>query len=270
MIKKIKNFNLRTIANSGECFRINEVEENVFNIQSTDKFLRIKYLGNDRFDFDCSEKEYKFYEHYFDLTTDYSVFKRICKKNDTFLKKCIDYSIGLKILNQDIFETIISFIISQRKSVKAIMTSIERLCKAGGKRIKNKYGEFYTFPTAKDILNIGHSKLSACGLGYREKYILDFCESIVHKNIDLKSYNNLSDVELIDELMKINGVGIKVSSCIALFAYHRLSICPKDVWINRVLDKKYKGKIPRAYEKYAGIIQQYWFNYTRLNQSAVI
>ena len=71
---------------------------------------------------------------------------------------------------------------------------------------------------------------------------------------------------MIEELLKIKGVGIKVASCVALFAYHRMSICPVDVWINRVLEQKYNGKIPDEYKKYAGMIQQYWFNYTRINK----
>ena len=128
MIKKIKNLNLRTIANSGQCFRMYEVDENVFNIFSTDRFLRVNVISNDTFDFKCSEKELNFYKSYFDIGNDYNKYKKVCKKNDVFLKKCINFSEGLRILNQDKFETIISFIVSQRKSVKAIQTSIERLC----------------------------------------------------------------------------------------------------------------------------------------------
>ena len=78
--------------------------------------------------------------------------------------------------------------------------------------------------------------------------------------------SKLCDEDLINKLLEIRGVGIKVASCIALFAYHRMSICPKDIWINRVLEQKYNGKVPSVYEKYAGIIQQYWFNYTRINK----
>ena len=164
MIKNIKNLNLRTIANSGQCFRMYEVEENVFNIFSVDKMLRVKVLNNNTFDFDCSEKEFKYYSHYFDLSDNYDKYSKVCKKSDKFLKKCIEFSNGLRILNQDKFEMIISFIISQRKSVKAIQTSIERMCKLSGKKIKNKYGEFYAFPSAKEILKLSKSKLLSCGM----------------------------------------------------------------------------------------------------------
>ena len=266
MIKKIKNLNLRTIANSGQCFRMYEVEDGVFNIFSTDKMLRVKVIDNNIFNFECSEKEYKFYEKYFDFNTNYDKYAKVCKSNDVFLKKCIKFSNGLRILNQDKFEIVISFIISQRKSVKAIQTSIERLCKLCGKKIKNEFGEFYAFPDAKSIIKLSDAKLNSCGLGYRKEYIVNFCKDYIAGNYDLDSFDKLSDEELINKLISIKGVGIKVASCVALFAYHRMSICPKDVWINRVLDKKYNGKVPKDYEKYAGIIQQYWFNYTRINK----
>ena len=266
MIKKIKNLNLRTIANSGQCFRMYEVEENVFNIFSVDKMLRVKVLNNNTFDFDCSEKEFKYYSHYFDLSDNYDKYSKICKKSDKFLKKCIEFSNGLRILNQDKFEMIISFIISQRKSVKAIQTSIDRMCKLSGKKIKNKYGEFYAFPSAKEILKLSKSKLLSCGMGYRTDYIIEFCKDYIAGKYDLEAMNKLPDEELLNTLLSIKGVGVKVASCVALFAYHRMSICPIDVWIARVLDKRYNGKIPKEYEKYAGMIQQYWFNYTRINK----
>ena len=266
MIKKIKNLNLRTIANSGQCFRMYEISENEFDIYSTDKYLRVKVINNDTFDFACSSREFVFYENYFDLKNNYEKYAKVCKKNDIFLKKCIGFSKGLRILNQDKFEMIISFIISQRKSVKAIQTSIERLCKLAGKKIKNRNCAYYAFPTAKEILKLSKAKLLSCGMGYRTEYIIDFCRDYLAGKYDLEAYDELPDELLIEKLLSIKGVGIKVASCVALFAYHRMSICPIDVWINRVLEQKYNGKIPNCYKEYAGMIQQYWFNYTRINK----
>ena len=266
MKKNIKNLDLHTIAESGQCFRFYEIEKNVFNVYTTDKFLRIYKISNNEFDFKCSKNEFKFFENYFDLQTDYSKFSRICDKKDEFLKRCIDYSKGLRILNQDKFETIISFIISQRKSIKAIKTSIERLCRLAGNRYKTIYGYYYTFPTASQILKLSKEDLKSCGLGYRIEYIIEFCKRYSYDEFNFKKMEKLSSDKLISKLMTIKGVGIKVASCIALFAFHRLDICPRDVWINRVIDKRYKGKIPKSYEKYLGIIQQYWFNYV-VNQN---
>ena len=269
MIIHVKDFNLTTIANSGQCFRIHEIEDNVFNVQVFDKFLRVYRLSNDIYDFKCSKREVEFFKNYFDLNTNYNKYKSICKSNDTFLLKCIKKSSGLRILNQNKFETIISFIISQRKSIKAIMTSIERLCMMAGNKYKNKYGIFYGFPTASQILKLSKSDLQKCGLGYRVEYITNFCKDFVLKKYNLENMSKLKSDELIEKLMTIKGVGIKVASCIALFAYHRVDICPKDVWINRVIDKEYGGKIPTSYDKYLGIIQQYWYNYAVNNKNTL-
>lgn len=266
MKKIIKNLDLRTIADSGQCFRFYEVKDNVFDVYTTDKHLRIYKISKNAFDFKCSKKEYAFFEDYFDLKTDYNKFSRICDKSDEFLKRCIDYSQGLRILNQDKFEMLISFIISQRKSIKAIRTSIERLSRLCGKKRKSEYGDYYAFPTAEQIVKISKSKLASCGLGYRLEYIVDFCKDYLMGKYDLNAFSKLSNDELLDALMEIKGVGLKVASCVALFAYHRLDICPKDVWINRVIEKKYKGKFPDKYNKYAGIIQQYWFNYSHIEK----
>lgn len=266
MILNIKDFNLRIIANSGQCFRINEVDDDVFDVITTNKFLRIVRISDEIYDFKCSKTEYLFYKDYFDLKSDYNLYKSIPKSDDAFLKKCITYGKGLRILNQDKFETIISFIISQRKSIKAIKTSIERLCRLAGNRYKTIYGYYYTFPTASQILKLSKGDLKSCGLGYRIEYIIEFCKRYSYDEFNFKKMEKLSSDKLISKLMTIKGVGIKVASCIALFAFHRLDICPRDVWINRVIDKRYKGKIPKSYEKYLGIIQQYWFNYV-VNQN---
>lgn len=265
MIKKnIKNLNLSIISNSGQCFRMIEKEKNTFDILFNDKYVRVYYDGCDEFSFDCSDKFFdKYLYEYFDLETDYKKFIKICDRDDAFLNECISKSDGLRILRQDKFETIISFIISQRKSIEAIRTSIKRLCTLAGKKIESRYGTFSAFPTAKEILNLSKQSIKSCGLGYREEYILKFCREYEMGFYDLDDFDKLTDDELIEELMKIKGVGIKVASCIALFAYHRFSICPRDVWIKRVIDEKYGGSIPKKYEKYQGIIQQYWFNYAK-------
>ena len=267
MIKKIKNLNLRTIANSGQCVRMHENENDLFTVLSKDKVIDIKAINKDTFDFDCDKKTFDdYYYDYFDLGTNYEKFAKVCKKNDTFLKKCISFSNGLRILRQDEFETIISFIISQRKSVKAIQTSIERLSKLCGKKLKYNNKTYYAFPTSKAMAALSTSELHSCGLGYRAEYISNFCKNYNKGLHDLQELHSLTDEALIDYLISIKGVGIKVASCVALFAYHRMSICPVDIWIKRVLDGKYNGKIPDEYIKYAGIIQQYWFNYTRINK----
>ena len=279
MILNLKNFNLKTIADSGQIFRFNrisvikeknntkaeksKIEPVLYELISKDKYLIIKDLGNNNFDFSCSKKEFdNYYSHYFDLKNDYNKYKKVAMSSDKFLKDCLEYGKGLKILNQDPFEMLISFIISQRKSIPAIKTSIERLSKVCGKKMIYKNKIYYAFPTALEIIK-NKNKLSSCGLGYRLPYIIEASRKVMNREIDLDYCFKLSNDDLKNALLSIKGVGEKVASCIMLFAYHRLDICPKDVWINRVIEKKYNGQIPKNYEKYQGIIQQYWFYYAK-------
>ena len=158
----------------------------------------------------------------------YNNFKRIFDSNDIVLKNCIKYSSGLRILKQEPFEILISFIISQRKSIPAIKTSIERLSKVCGNRIKAKYGDYYAFPTAKSIFN-NRNKIENCGLGYRKEYIIDTSYKVLNNEIDLYKFYNLDNIDLKNNLLQLKGVGKKVASCIMLFAYSRYDICPIDV-----------------------------------------
>lgn len=254
-------------------FRLVIKNDSLCSLIYLNKYLEIKILNNNEYLLSCTKEEWNnIYKDYFDYNNNYEKYEKICNKEDVFLKKCIEYGSGLRILNQNKFETIISFIISQRKSVNAIRTSIERLCKICNKKhhfispFTNEKITYYSFPSAKDIYLLKDENLNSCGLGYRKEYIKLFCKEVVEKKINFDKLNKLSDKQLIDFFMSFKGIGIKVASCIALFSYHRLSICPIDVWIERVINKEYNGKIPKSYNEYLGLIQQYWFNYARLQK----
>lgn len=262
---KLKNFNIAKIAESGQIFRFYKNKSEsldslfVYDLYVLDKHLRIETYDFNNYSFSCSQSEYnKFYKNYFSIDFNSEKVLNVVNKSDNYLKKSIEYGIGIRILKQDPYEMLISFIISQRKSIPAIRTSIERLCKYCGKKKKDKYGEYYAFPKAEEILK-NKSKLSKCGLGYRVPYIIDACEKIVSGEIVL--YNN--KYMSAEYLMNIKGVGIKVASCVMLFAYGDLTCVPEDVWMKRVLEKHYKDGLPKKYKKYAGVIQQYLFNYAK-------
>ena len=177
-----------------------------------------------------------------------------------FLKKCIEFSKGFRILKQVKFETLISFIISQIKNIGVIKTSVERLSKLCGKKKIYKNHTYFTYSTPIELYN-KRDKLSLCCFGYRHDHVVNATKMILDEVLDLDKLNRLNNDGLKNELLKIKGVGEKVASCVMLFTYQRYDICPIDVWIKRVLDKKYNGVIPKEYKKYQGIIQQYWFYY---------
>ena len=264
---------MKKIAESGQIFRFN-VYDDEYSLVTGDKLLFIKE-DDDGYILSCSESEFEeFWIDYFDLRLDYSDFEKNIPADDLFLINAAEYSYGIRILNQDKWEMLISFIISQRKSIPAIKSSIEKLAKTYGKKIdmkvpdfiKNidKNSEFYAFPTPKALADASLDDLNACSLGYRSPYIEASAKAVYRGDIDLKDLSKLDDNELLAALMSLKGVGIKVANCVALFGYHRIAAFPIDVWIKRMIDEHYDGEFPlKLYDGYAGVIQQYIFYYGR-------
>lgn len=264
---------MKKIAESGQIFRFN-VYDDEYSLVAGDKLLFIKE-DDDGYILSCSESEFEeFWTDYFDLRLDYSDFEKNIPADDLFLTNAAEYSYGIRILNQDKWEMLISFIISQRKSIPAIKSSIEKLAKTYGKKIdmqvpdfiKNidKNSEFFAFPTPKALADASIDDLNACSLGYRSPYIEASAKAVYRGDIDLEALSKLDDNELLAALMSLKGVGIKVANCVALFGYHRIAAFPIDVWIKRMIDEHYEGEFPlKLYDGYAGVIQQYIFYYGR-------
>jgi len=264
---------MKKIAESGQIFRFN-VYDDEYSLVAGDKLLFIKE-DDDGYILSCSKTEFEeFWIDYFDLRLDYSDFEKNIPPDDLFLINAAEYSYGIRILNQDKWEMLISFIISQRKSIPAIKSSIEKLAKTYGKKIdmqvpdfiKNidKNSEFFAFPTPKALADASIDDLNACSLGYRSPYIEASAKAVYRGDIDLEALSKLDDNELLAALMSLKGVGIKVANCVALFGYHRIAAFPIDVWIKRMIDEHYDGEFPlKLYDGYAGVIQQYIFYYGR-------
>ena len=252
---KLKNFSLKQIADSGQVFRFTEISDGVFDVRSLDKRLIIKN-GEEIID--------PYWKNYFDLDTDYSRFIKAVPKEDDYLTRAARFSEGVRILNQDPWEMLISFIISQRKSIPAIRTSIEKLCEKFGTLKKDKNGEWYAFPTPAQLAEASMDDILACSVGYRAEYISLAANAALRKEIDLEACKSLSDEGLKEELLRLKGVGEKVANCVMLFGFHRIGAFPVDVWIKRVLDEHYDGEFPmEKYEGFAGIMQQYMFFYAK-------
>ena len=227
------------------------------------------------------EEFHAVWEPYFDLQTDYEVYRSTALSDDYFLKKAIRYGSGIRVLRQDPWEMLISFIISQRRSVPAIRTAVRKLSERFGreihvgKTVRRQFGieenqRFFAFPAPKALAKAPSEELAACGLGYRTDYVKAAARAVQSCEMDLSAFSELSDEELLSELMRLPGVGIKVASCTALFGYHRLRVAPVDVWMQRILDADYAqfgGKFPQEYTACAGVLQQYLFHYARRTKS---
>ena len=257
------NFDIKKIAESGQCFRMNKEGDHFVNI-AKGKIIRI-YENK----LDCTKSEYNsFWIGYFDLESDYSAFLDKIPKSDKFLTDAAEFGRGIRILRQDPWEMLISFIISQRKSIPAIKTAIESLCRNYGDIISESQEDYvFAFPTVSRLANASENTLKECGLGYRVPYVLSAARMVENGDLDLEKIAKLSDTELNAELMRVCGVGKKVANCVSLFAYHRIAAFPIDVWIAKVLESKYNNDFPfELYQGFAGVIQQYMFYFARSNK----
>ena len=263
--REIPQFDLRKIADSGQSFRLRETAPGEFEVVARDRVLRMLDRGASRYAFSCGEDEFRaIWVPYFDLETDYGAFCRLAPPSDRFLSRALRFGDGLRILRQDPWEMLITFLISQRKNIPAIRSSVERLCRRFGEPIGGGENVRYAFPTPVALAGRSGEELAACSLGYRTEYVRSAARMVAQGELDLCRAASLSDRELLDLLMTVPGVGPKVANCILLFGFHRIAAFPRDVWINRVIDREYGGDFPlERYDGCAGVIQQYLFYYAR-------
>lgn len=272
MIRLNHDFSPKDTFECGQCFRWNNYGTGYIGI-AFGKIARVE--KNTVF---CPEEDNEFWSGYFSVSTDYDEIKKILTGSDTELKKCIEFGKGIRILKQDVWETIISFIISANNNIPRIKKIIETMCRSFGDRLKIPEGlgipdgEYYSFPSPGRILKAGLSALAPLRAGYRDKYIFHAAETVCGGQTDLTRLPSLSTQDAKKELMKIKGVGGKVADCILLFSLGRYETFPKDVWIKRVLntvygvsEKETDGFIAEKYGGYAGFAQQYLYYYYREN-----
>lgn len=260
LIRSIKHFDPSAIAESGQCFRMRTKAPGRVEVIHRGRRLVIEALGDERFGFSCTQEEFhSMWEDYFDLSTDYGVFLNAVDREDGYLLRAAGAGQGLRILRQDPWEVLISFILSQRKSIPAIRDGIEKLSLRFGNPVTGERME-YDFPTPQRLAEASLEELSACSLGYRAPYIQAAARSVAAGETDLNEMAGFSDETLMQKLLALHGVGVKVASCVMLFGYHRLDLAPVDVWIQRVIENEYGGVSPFSkYAGFAGVMQQYMF-----------
>ncbi len=264
MIIKNKHLNLKQIAESGQTFRWYPHNEG-YVIVSNHQALFAKQL-DDGIEID-SEDDY--WLEYFDIGRDYQEIIDYYKGKDVFLDEAMSYGSGVRILKQDPFEIIVSFIISANNNIKRIASAMERLS-LYGTYLKTIDGiDYYDFPTPEQLRDVTVEDYRKCGLGYRDKYLHQLIQDILDREFDPNKIICLSDKELKEALLRLKGVGEKVANCIILFGYDRTDGFPIDTWIKKVLNQKYNVDKNEAdfikdyFDYYPGIIQQYLFFYGR-------
>jgi len=280
ILKNIKSFDPVHIFECGQCFRWNKeldgsytgvFKSNVVNVKKENDRVIFKGISQGNLKEECTE--------YFDLDRNYEDIKNKLSKVDDNLKNSIKYGSGIRILNQDLWETLISFIISANNNIPRIKGIIERLSESFGNKIIWNNKEYYTFPTPEELSKASISDLRKLGLGFRDIRVYETTKIINDDKEKLQELANEKDVnKLREELLEFPGVGPKVADCIMLFStLKRLEVFPIDVWVRRVMNELYiknedETKVNKkelenlAKEKYgnlAGIAQQYLFYWRR-------
>ena len=268
ILKEIQNFDLNQIANSGQCFRWKRTRENAYLVIHKDKVVTISQLGGGAFRLDCSEEDFtNTWKQYFDLSEDYGKIIKSIDPRDEYLMAAGQTAQGIRILRQDPWETIASFIISQRNNIPRIKGTIERLCQVYGQGIPDNGSLVYTFPTPEAIANAPKEELEALGAYYRAEYLIEAA----------RNHQGRTDAgaaadreEAYKTLTGFLGIGPKVANCICLFGLHFTEAFPRDTWISRIEENHYHGHFPvHKYPGTAGIMQQYMFYYERMQQGKI-
>lgn len=297
-------FHLNQIAWSGQCFRMLPLGNRGYSVISCGRYLEVRESSNAKenektsVSFTCEERDLDFWLRYFDLSTNYQAFLDSIRPDDSYLKAAGIAGSGIRILRQDLWEMIITFIISQQKTIPAIRQAVERLSQRYGTPVScfgaNEAGEFgaparesyktvYAFPTPDQLSGASLEDLQNLKLGYRAKYILKVTQDVCTGAFDLPLLLSMDYSHALDYVKQFYGIGEKVANCICLFGLHHIDAFPVDTWIQKILMAEYFPKHPRrykmlpksrlyeaiiadhfsCYQGYAGVMQQYIFYYER-------
>ncbi|MBQ3137414.1 MAG: DNA-3-methyladenine glycosylase 2 family protein [Clostridia bacterium] len=260
ILKNIECFAVELSLFCGQAFRWVKNEDGSFTGTVKGKVLNIFQNENQIIFKNTTLEDFEnIWSHYFDLERDYAA---ICKnfENDIHLKKAKDEYYGIRVLNQDSWEALCSFIISQNNNIPRISGIIKRLCENFGERID---GENYSFPSYERLKNVSVDELGILKAGFRAKYIADAVEKLCSGEISLEKIKEMPIEDARQELMKIKGVGAKVAECTLLYGFGRKEAFPVDVWVKRIMSELYPDGLPGCTKNVEGIAQQYLFHWRR-------
>jgi len=267
---KVDTFNLKFTLECGQCFRWKEVNTNTYIGVIQDRVIKIKqereklYIWSNKKD-NLEEVT----KDYFDLTKDYNKLEKEIVKIDDNIKQAVGFSSGIRILNQPLFETIISYIISANNNIKRISRSVDEISKMYGTKVDFEGEEYYLFPTIEQLAKCTNEELLKCGLGFRARYVVHDIEEFIQNPNIMENLGQMTTKEVQENLLKLMGIGPKVADCIMLFSLRKSEVFPVDVWVKRIMEKLYFKRntslktirefAKENYGENAGIIQQHLF-----------
>lgn len=271
MLKIKNNFDLKSTITCGQIFRFIE-EDNSFIVIIKDRVMSLKEDG-DYIIIESSNEDNleSVVMDYFDLNRDYEKIEEEIIKKDRKIKDAIVFSKGLKMIHQDPFETLIAYIISQNNRVPFIANSLNLLSLNYGEKIIFKDKEYYLFPSLEKLSKLSVDDFRNCKVGFRDKYLYEIIESINNKELELDKIYDMNGEEALKYLIEFKGIGMKVASCILLFAYQKFDVYPVDTWVKKFMKEDYNIEGEQnirdftysTYKEYSGLAIQYMFNYKR-------
>ncbi|WP_294392521.1 DNA glycosylase [uncultured Clostridium sp.] len=295
LIEGVKNFKLKQTFECGQCFRFDKISDTNYVTVAFERVIELEEDGDNIKIYNSNEEDVRnIWINYFDLERDYSSIKEELAE-DELLKKCVEFGHGIRILNQDPFEILISFIISARNSIPSIMKTINKISAQWGREIEYKGKVYCAFPTIEQIKDATLEEIQDTGASFRSKYIIDTISNVYSsylakkegntekaeelRKYDLEYIKSLSDDECHTALQEFKGVGAKVADCIMLFSMEKYSAFPVDVWVKRAMIYFYGAEdaslnkirifARNKFKELSGFAQQYLFYYARENKIKV-
>ena len=269
VIDNINNLDLDNTICCGQIFRYEKLEDDSYIVILKDRVVKLKYIDNKLYiDSNNMDNIENVIREYLDLDRDYISIIENIKKCDDVLGKYLDKSVGLKMIKQDPIECIISYIISQNNSVRNIKNSLDLISYKFGDKVIFLDKEYYLFPSIDKLSKISLEEFRECKVGFRDRYLVDIISDIVENRLNVNYIFEMNSEDSLRYLMSFRGIGMKVASCILLFAYGKYDVYPIDTWVKKYMDtnygikdeKKIKEFCKEKYGKYSGLAIQYMFN----------
>lgn len=275
-LTNIKDFNLDHIFDCGQCFRWEKAEDGSYTGIVGSQIANVQFESGDLIITTTAEEECRsFWHDYLDLERSYGEIKKNLVKRDPVISQSINHGHGIRILQQDPWETLISFIISQNSNIPRIKKCIQTLCENFGEQIGTYQGKtYFSFPAPEIIAELTVEDLAVCRLGYRAKYLIQTAKQVTgdgREKLQGMKHPDVSEEEAFSYINSFAGVGPKVANCVLLFSLGKYESFPVDVWVKKVMKELYgieNEKEIRTFAKetfgaYGGMAQQYLFYYMR-------
>lgn len=273
IVDGIKDFDPKHIFECGQCFRWNRETDGSYTGVVRGKVANVSYIMGRLFLKNVTQEDFKrIWFDYFDLGRDYSRIKKAVSI-DPIMKEAVKFGNGIRILRQEPWEALISFILSSNNRIPRIMKIVSELSRLYGLELRLSDKTYYSFPEAQSLAVCSLEQIQECRAGYRCEYIHETAAAVASKRFELESLAGMEAEEARNELLRLKGVGTKVADCFLLYSGTRIDVFPTDVWVKRVMEELYFGReasfkeiqqfAAEKFGKYAGVAQQYLFYYAR-------